>query len=84
MGGADGRAQAKNLIDVIRTLCMGMELDVLLELNKNGSWGGSIVDPKSGMMAPLPLNQDMLPCLPLVDGEKFQWQSKPDSLDDLG
>ena len=83
MGGADGRTQAKNLIDVVRTLVMGMELDVLLKLNKNGTWAGSLIDPKSGMQAPLPLNQDMLPCLPLADGEKFQWQSKPDSLDDL-
>ena len=83
MGGADGRTQAKNLIDVVRTLVMGMELDVLLKLNKNGTWAGSLIDPKSGMLAPLPLNQDMLPCLPLTDGEKFQWQSKPDSLDDL-
>ena len=62
---------------------MGMELDVLLKLNKHGSWAGCLIDVRTGMQAALPLNQDMLPCLPLKNGEKFQWHSKPDSLADL-
>ena len=43
LGGSRGEAFAKNLVDIVRTLCFGMKLDVLLRLNEHENWGGCIM-----------------------------------------
>ena len=83
LGGSRGEAFAKNLVDIVRTLCFGMKLDVLLRLNEHGNWGGCIMDPRTGMMSRILLNKDMLPCLELKDAAKFPYASAPDSLKKL-
>ena len=40
LGGSMGEGCAKNLLDIIKGLNMGVKLDVLLRLNAHGSWGG--------------------------------------------
>ena len=47
LGGSMGEGCAKNLLDITRSLNMGMKLDVLLRLNSHGSWGGCIIGLKS-------------------------------------
>ena len=60
---------------------MGMKLDVLFRLNAHGNWGGCIIDKKTGMMAAIPLDQDLLPVLDLIGAEKMPYPSVPDSLE---
>ena len=82
-GKKHGVKGAKNLLDVVKTLCFGMKFDVCLRLNKHGNWAGCIIDRKAGRMARLPLDADMLPCLELVKGDKFPFPSVCDSLTEI-
>jgi len=83
MGGSKGRDKSKNLLDIVRTLCMGMKLDLVMRVNKHGMWAGCIIDRRTGMMARVPLDRDLLPCIDRVGGEKFPHPSCPDSLEEL-
>ena len=82
-GKKGGKAKAKNLLDVVQTLVMGMGLMVVFGKNATGNWGGALIDVEKGMQAPLPLNDDLLPVLKLKNGRKYKFNSVPDSLDQL-
>ena len=82
-GKKGGKAKAKNLLDVVQTLVMGMGLMVVFGKNTTGNWGGALIDVEKGMQAPLPLNDDLLPVLKLKNGRKYKFNSAPGSLDQL-
>ena len=80
LGGSKGEGEAKNLLDIVKTLVLGMGLGVWFAPNAHGNWGGQIIDLNEGMASAVPLNEDMLPCLQLVGAKKMPYASVPDSL----
>ena len=79
LGGSKGESEAKNLLDVVKTLVLGMGLTLVFGPNEHGNWGGQLIDLAKGMASAIPLNEDMLPCLQLDGGPKLPYVSVPDS-----
>ena len=82
LGGSKGRSEAKCLLDVVKTIVMDLGLTFTLRKNKDGNFGGCIIDEDKGIMSPVPLNQDMLPVLQ-QKGSKPAYPSRPDSIGKL-
>ena len=72
--------RVKNLLDIVKTLVLGMGLGGWFAPNAHGNWGGQIIDLNEGMASAVPLKDDMLPCLQLVGAKKMPYASVPDSL----
>ena len=72
LGGSKGESEAKNLLDVVKTLVLGMGLTLVFGPNEHGNWGGQLIDLAKGMASAIPLNEDMLPCLQLDGGLNYR------------